>query len=53
MNDELRRFVGDYDNSYVVFDAVWNEVQQEILDKLAATTDVEACARKSLTSPRQ
>ena len=52
MNDELRRFVGDYDNSDAAFDAVWNEVQQEILDKLAATTDVGRW-RKSLTSPRQ
>jgi hypothetical protein len=42
MNDELRRFLGDYDDSDIAFDAVWDEVQQEILDKLAATTDIEA-----------
>ena len=41
MNDELRIFLGDYDDGDAAFDAVWDAVQQEILDKLAATTDIE------------
>jgi hypothetical protein len=42
MNDELREFLGGYDNSDARLDVLWDQVQQEILDKLAAATDLEA-----------